>query len=179
MAFLNLMPEDKLSPDAKMYIDRAKKRQRSERISPGYYLMAHYPPLLKAFVEAFDTLIPVPNRFGTSQFIASMLIAHDKHCDPCFDASRTFLAKIGMSDEELDRMCELPSALPLSDRDRRFVDFTLRVARNPTALKAEDFQEMARAGFSRDEVVEMIGVAGFWALATTVTTALDKAFHED
>jgi alkylhydroperoxidase family enzyme len=179
MPFLNLVPEEQLSPDAKAYIDRAKKRQRSERISPGYYLMANHPPVLKAFVEAFDTLVPVPNRFGTSQFIASMLIAHDKHCGPCFDASRIFLAKIGMNEQELDRMCELPSNLPLSERDRCFVEFTLRVAREPAALKAADFEELARAGFTRDEIVEMIGVAGFWALATTVTTALDKAFRAE
>ena len=84
-----------------------------------------------------------------------------------------------MSEVELDRICKVPSAFPISERERRFVDFTLRVARNPTALKAEDFQEMARAGFAHDEIVEMIGVAGFWALATTVTTALDKAFRAE
>jgi len=179
MPFLNGVPEGELPPEAKTYIDKAKRRQRSERISPGYYLMANHPPVLKAFVEAFDTLVPVPNRFGTSQFIASMLIAHAKHCGPCFDASRTFLAKIGVSENELDRMCELPSELPLSPRERQFVDFTLRVARDPAALSSRDFQEMARAGFTRDEIVEMIGVAGFWALATTVTTALDKASRED
>lgn len=179
MAYFTRLPDEKLSPEASLYIAKARKRQRSERIAPSYHVMAHYPPLLKAFVETFDGLVPVPNRFGTSQFIASMLIAHAKGCHPCFDASRDFLLKIGLDEAELNHMCEVPSELPLSERERRFVNFTLRTARDPGGLKAEDFREMERAGFTRDEILEMIGVAGFWALATTVTTALDAGMHEE
>jgi hypothetical protein len=118
--------------------------------------MAAYPPLLMAFVQAFAELLPIPNRFGTSQFIVSMLIAHAKGCAPCFNASRDFLLKIGIDDDALDGMCSRPTELPLSDRERHFVEFTLRVARDPSGLKPVDFQEMEALGFlqgrdSRDD----------------------------
>ncbi|MFQ5897924.1 MAG: carboxymuconolactone decarboxylase family protein [Candidatus Methylomirabilia bacterium] len=178
MAFFEYVPEDQLAPEAKEFIDVAKKRSRSDRLSPGLYAMAKYPRLLKAFVQAFEDLIPVPNRFGTAQFIASMLIAHAKGCRPCFNASREFLLKLGLDDAALDNMCQAPAALPLSDRERRFVEFTLRVANDPGGLKPDDYREMERAGFSKDEILEMIGVAGFWGLATTVTSALDVGLRE-
>ena len=179
MPFFDLVPEDNLPPETKEFIATAKKRQRSDRIGPGYYAMAKHPPLLKAFVQAFEDLIPVPNRFGTTQYIASMLIAHAKGCRPCFNASRDFLLKIGLDDDTLNHMCEAPSALPLSERERRFVEFTLRVARDPGGLKPHDLREMERAGFAKDEILEMIGVAGFWALATTVSSALEAGMLEE
>jgi alkylhydroperoxidase family enzyme len=76
-------------------------------------------------------------------------------------------------------MCSRPEDLPLSNRERRFVEFTLRVARDPSGLKTVDFQEMERMGFSKDEILEMIGVAGFWSMATTVTSAIGAGLVEE
>jgi alkylhydroperoxidase family enzyme len=179
MSFFQLVPEEQMTPEAKQYAELARKRLRVDRLGPGYHAMAAHPPLLKAFVQAFMELIPIPNRFGTSQFIASMLIAHAKGCVPCFNASRDFLLKIGIDDATLDAMCSRPEELPLSGRERRFVEFTLRVARDPSGLKPADFQEMERMGFSKDEILEMIGVAGFWSMATTVTSAIGAGLADE
>ncbi len=179
MPFFQAVPEEQMTPEARTSVELAKKRHRVDRLPPSYHVMAAYPPLLRAFVQAFLELIPVPNRFGTSQFIASMLIAHAKGCVPCFNGSREFLVKIGMDEATLDSMCRHPEDLPLSDRERHFVEFTLRVAREPGGLKPADFHEMERAGFSKDEILEMIGVAGFWSMATTVTSALYAGLREE
>jgi uncharacterized peroxidase-related enzyme len=179
MSFFQLVPEEQMTPETKQYIELERKRLRVDRLGPAYHAMAAYPPLLKAFVQAFADLLPIPNRFGTSQFIASMLIAHAKGCVPCFDASRTFLLKIGIDEATLDAMCRRPEELPLSDRERHFVEFTLRVARDPTGLKPADFQAMERMGFSKDEILEMIGVAGFWSMATTVGSAIGAGLDEE
>jgi hypothetical protein len=166
-------------PQAKELIALAKRRQRTEHLHRDYYAMAAHPPLLKTCVQAMEDLIPIPNRFGTVQFVASMLIAHAKGCGPCFNTSRTFLRKIGFDDAALDRMCQMPAVLPLSERERLFVEFTLRVARDAGGLKQADFQEMERAGFSKDEILEMIGVAAFWNFQTTVASALDAGLRDD
>ncbi len=179
MAFFESVPEDQLAPEARKYMDIHKKRLRTDRLDPMDYVMAGHPPLLKAFHQSFEDLIPVPNRFGTVEFIASMLIAHAKGCRPCFNGSRQFLLKIGFDDKALSEMCQNPSALPLSERERRFVEFTLRVATEPAGVKASDFRELERAGFSKDEILEMIGVAGYWNFATTVTTALNAGMEEE
>ena len=178
MAFFEVLPEDRVPAEAKEWIEVAKKRQRVDRLAPELYAMAGHPKLLKAFVQSQEDLIPVPNRFGVVEFVASMLIAHAKKCGPCFNASRGFLLKIGFDDATLDNMCRAPATLPLSERERHFVEFTLRVATDPAGVKPDDLREMERRGFSKDEILEMIGVAGFWSLATTVTSALDVGLRE-
>ena len=179
MSFFQLVPDEQMTPEAKQYVELSRKRLRVDRLGPSYHAMAAHPPLLKAFVQAFTELIPIPNRFGTSQFIASMLIAHAKGCVPCFNASRDFLVKIGIDTAALDAMCSRPEDLPLSDRERHFVEFTLRVARDTSGLEPADFREMERMGFSKNEILEMVGVAGFWSMATTVTSAIGAGLADE
>lgn len=178
MAFFELIPESQMAGEAKEYIEIAKKRARSDRIAHTYYVLARNPRLVKAWVQALQELIPIPNRFGAAQGVVGMLIAHAKGCHTCFNTCRHLLLKLGFDDGALDNMCQLPSALPLPDRDRRFVEFTLRVACSPRGLKTDDFRDMERAGFAKDELLEMIGVAAYWNLATTLAMAVDAGLAE-
>lgn len=178
MAFFEYVPEDQMVPEAREYIEIAKKRARSDRAPHTYYVLAKNPRLVKAWVQAVQELLPIPNRFGAAQGVVGMLIAHAKGCRTCFNASRQLLLKLGFDDGALDNMCQVPAALPLPERDRRFVEFTLRVARDPQGLKPDDFREMERAGFSKDEILEMIGVAAYWNLAVTLASAVDAGLSE-
>lgn len=178
MAFFEPIPDDQIAPEAKEWIELAKKRARSDRIPHTYYVLAKNPRLVKAWVQAVQELIPIPNRFGAVQGVAGMLISHARGCRTCFDTSRQLLLKLGFDDGALDSMCQLPGTLPLPERDRRFVEFTLRVARDPQELKPEDFREMERVGFSKDEILEMIGVAAYWSLATTLAMAVDAGLSD-
>jgi uncharacterized peroxidase-related enzyme len=179
MAFFEMIPEDQMAAEAKEYIDIAKKRARSDRVADVNYVLAKNPRLVKAVVQAAQELIPIPNRFGSVQGIAGMLISHANGCRVCFATSRNLLVKLGFDDVTLDGMCQAPAALPLAERERRFVEFTLRVARDPQGLKPSDFREMEQAGFSTDEILEMIGVAAYWNLATTLASAVDAGLQEE
>ncbi|MBI4588470.1 MAG: hypothetical protein HY725_06495 [Candidatus Rokubacteria bacterium] len=179
MAFFELIPEDQIVAEAREYIDIARKRARSERAEGSFYALAKNPRLVKAWVQAAQDLIPIPNRFGAAQGIVGMLISHAKGCRRCFDTSRNLLVKLGFDDVALEGMCQAPAALPLPDRERRFVEFTLKVARDPQGLKPNDFREMEQAGFSKDEILEMIGVAAYWNLATTLASAVGAGLQEE
>ncbi|MBI2153426.1 MAG: hypothetical protein HYV92_05340 [Candidatus Rokubacteria bacterium] len=179
MAFFESVPEEQIPPQVKELMEYARRRGKAGQIGPIFYALAKYPRLIKAVVQASDELIPIPNRFGAAQGVAGMLISHGRKCGPCFDAQRKFLLKLGFDDAALDKMCELPSTLPLPERDRRFVEFTLRVALDPGGLKLEDFREMERAGFAKDELLEMIGVAAFWNFMTTMSSAVGAGSREE
>ncbi|MFQ5947060.1 MAG: carboxymuconolactone decarboxylase family protein [Anaerolineae bacterium] len=178
MAFFEYVPEDQVPPEVRDYMEHLRRRGKAGQIGPMYYAFAKYPRLLKALVQAVDELIPVPNRFGAVQGIAAMLIAHSRGCRPCFDAQRAFLLKLGYDEAALNTMCQTPAGLPLSERERRFVEFTFRVARDPEGLKPEEFREMERTGFSKDEILEMIGVAAFWNFNTTLHSAVAAGLRE-
>ncbi len=178
MAFFDLPKDDELPPDSLQMLKEYGRLRGTEEVPPTWRAFGRSPRIIKARVEAFRQLNQESQFPWDARCIAIMLIAHAKACAPCFNASRDFLVKIGIDEAALDAMCQRPEDLPLSDRERRFVEFTLRVARNPSGLKLADLKEMERLGFSKDETLEMIGVAGFWNMATTVTSAIAAGLDE-
>ena len=157
----------------------ARKRNPTYTVSPNTFALAAHPRLLKGFVEAREELNPIPSRFGSGPFIAGMLIAHSVGCRACFNLSRGMLAKVGFDEATLDGYCAVPASLPLAERDRRMVEFTVRLACNRGSVKPADFRDMERAGFSKEDLLEMIGIAAFWNLATTFGTAMDAGLREE
>jgi uncharacterized peroxidase-related enzyme len=179
MAFFQLVAEHQVPPETREYIELLQRRVKPGRVPEVFYALAKHPRLLKAWVEAQQAFIPVPSRYGAAQHIAGMLIAHARGCQACFSASRAILATLGFDDAALDRLCESPGTLPLEERERRVVEFTLRIARDPGTLRAADFRELEQAGFSREETLEMIGIAAYWNLATTLAMAVDAGLREE
>lgn len=179
MAFFDPVPEEQLPPESRRLIEVARKRTPNQTVHPNTLAMAAHPRLLKGFVEVREELNPIPSRFGSGPFIAGMLIAHSVGCRACFNLSRGTLLKVGFDDATLDGYCAAPASLPLAERDRRMVEFTVRLACDRGSVKPADFRDMERAGFSKDDVLEMIGIAAFWNLATTFGTAMDAGLREE
>ena len=179
MAFFDPVPEEQLSPESKRLIEIARKRTPTHTVGPTVLAMTAHPRVLKGFVEVREELNPIPSRFGSGPFIAGMLIAHSVGCRACFNLSRGVLAKVGFDEATLDGYCAAPATLPLAERDRRMVEFTVRLACDRGGVKPADFRDMERAGFSKEDVLEMVGVAAFWYLATTFGTALDAGLREE
>lgn len=163
MPFFEPVPEDKLSPELLRLLEIARKRYPSQTAGPSVRSMAAHPRVLKGFVEVREELNPIPSRFGSGPYIAGMLIAHSVGCRACFNLSRGWLNTLGFDGE----------------RDRRMVEFTVKVACDSAGVKAADFRDMERAGFSTEDVLEMIGIAAFWNLATTFGTAIDAGLREE
>ncbi len=157
----------------------ARKRNPTYTVSLNTFALAAHPRLLKGFVEAREELNPIPSRFGSGPFIAGMLIAHSVGCRACFNLSRGTLLKVGFDEATLDGYCAAPASLPLAERDRRMVEFTVRLACNRGSVKPADFRDMERAGFSKEDLLEMIGIAAFWNMATTFGTAMDAGLREE
>lgn len=180
MPFFEPVPEEHLSPELRRFVEIARKRQvNPDRLSPNLLVMARHPRFLKGFVEVREELNPIPSRFGSGAFIAGMLIAHSVGCRACFALCRGTLAKVGFDESTLDGYCAAPGNLPLAGRDRRMVEFTVRLACERGQLKPSDYRDMEGAGFSKEDLLEMIGIAAFWNLATTIATAVDTGLAEE
>jgi len=179
MPFFEPVPEEQLSPESKRLMEMARKRTPTQTVSPSVRSMAGHPRVLKGFVEVREELNPIPSRFGSGPYIAGMLIAHSVGCRACFNLCRGMLAKVGFDEATLEGYCAAPATLPLPERDRRMVEFTVRLACERGSVKPADFRDMERAEFSREDVLEMIGVAAFWNLATTIGPAMDAGLREE
>jgi hypothetical protein len=176
MPFFEPVPEDQLSPESKELFEIARKRNA---LGPVTRALAVHPRVLRGLVEAREDLNPIPSRFGSGPFIAGMLIAHSVGCRACFNLSRGMLVDVGFDEATLDGYCAAPATLPLAERDRRMVEFTVRLACDRGSVKPADLRDMERAGFSKEDVLEMIGIGAFWNLATTFATAMDPGLQEE
>ncbi len=55
----------------------------------------------------------------------------------------------------------------------------VRLGCERSRVKPSAYREMERAGFSKEEMLEMIGIAAFWNLATTISIAVAAGLAEE
>ena len=49
-----------------------------------------------------------------------------------------------------------PANAPLDSHDKPMIDFALKLTREPSAIKREDIESLKRAGFSEEQVVDIV-----------------------
>jgi hypothetical protein len=57
--------------------------------------------------------------------------------------------------------------------------YTLRIAMDSANLAPKDFREMKQAGFSKDEILEMIALAAYWNMNIVFSQAALAGFAEE
>jgi alkylhydroperoxidase family enzyme len=149
---------------------------RREQWTAGWHTYARLPGLLNARLNAFKRLYVAPDFPAEAKQIAGMLIAHARRCSGCFSATRTALLRLGFDEPTLDGYCANPAVLPLKERDRLFVQYTLKIATGSADLTPNDLREMEASGFSKTEIQEMMGFAAFWVFVAPATYRLAEGY---
>jgi len=176
MAFFELPKEEEIAPEARQWLDELRRLRGVETVPRTWTFYARVPRILKARVTAEDNLAKQGTAFSwEARMIAFMLVAHARRCDGCFGASRVQLTTLGFDEPALDGFCANPAELPLSERERLFVRYVLRIATDPTQLGPEDFRELAAQGFSATDVQEIAGYAAWAVMNTIFTTVANNA----
>lgn len=182
MAFFDVPKDEDIAPEARQWLDEVRRLRGVKILGPTWLTYGRSPRILKARVTAEDNLYNQSS--GRSGFswearnIAFMLVAHARRCDGCFGSSRRNLTALGFDEPALDGFCANPAVLPLTDRERLFVKYVLRIATDPAQLEPKDFQELEAQGLSRENVQEMIGFAAFAVFNTIFTTAASVALRD-
>jgi alkylhydroperoxidase family enzyme len=178
-AFFDMPADETLPPEGLRIIKEQRKLAGVERVVPTWQTYGRLPGILEARLVTALRLsqeCPFP---AQARHVASMLIAHARKCRTCFGASRRRLADLGVDEAAMDSMCANPSALPLPERDRLFVEFALKVAAGASNLTRADFDEMAAHGFTEDEVKQIIGFAAFWVMNTMFSASALVALADE
>ena len=164
MPFFELPKDEDLPPDSRKMLEEYQRLSGAKELSVHWRLFGRFPKIIETRLVAYKNLHRDSSFSPDARMVALMLIAHAKGCQLCFAGARSDLDKLGFDEGALDAMCANPEALPLKERDRRFVLFALKIATDSASLTAKDFREMEQAGFSRDEILEMIGFAAYWTM---------------
>jgi hypothetical protein len=182
MAFFDTPRPEELTPEVRRWFDELVRLRGVETIPLSSLVYGRSPNIVEARLKAEANLLPKsgPSRFSWStRLIAFMLIAHARRCQGCFGASRRNLSALGFDEPALDGFCANPAALPLPDRDRLFVQYTLRIAMSAADLRPKDLKELEAHGFSREDVQESIALAAFSVFHTIFTTMANTALADE
>ena len=180
MAFFEVPKDEEITPEARQWLDELRRLRGVETLPRTWTTYARIPRILKARVTAEDSLSRQAAAFSwEARMIAFMLVAHARRCDGCFGASRVQLTTLGFDEPVLDGFCANPAELPLSERERLFVQYVLRIASDPTQLRPKDFREMEAKGLSATDVQEIAGYAAWAVMNTIFTTVANTALIDE
>ncbi len=185
MAFFDVPKLEDVSSEARRWFEELGRLRGVESFPPSWMSYARSPRILEARVKSETNLLAQSGPGGKSGFswearmIGFMLIAHARRCQGCFGSSRRLLTTLGFDESTLDGFCANPSDLPLSERDRLFVRYVLKIAISPADLRPKDLREMEAHGLSREDVQEIIGCAAFSVFNTIFTTAANTALSDE
>ncbi|MBI2001593.1 MAG: hypothetical protein HYT85_10180 [candidate division NC10 bacterium] len=179
MAFFDLPPDEELTPEVRQMLAEYQRQKGTPMVSPTWKAYGRLPKIIEARFRAYQSLNSIGTFPWEARNVAVMLIAHAKGCQGCFVGARLELDKLGFDAATLDGMCANPHALPLKERDRRFVQYALKIATGSGDLKPKDFREMAENGFSKEEIQEIIAFVAYWTMNIIFTQSANAALAED
>ena len=180
MPFFDLPADEEISPDVRKMLEEYARLTGRESAPPTWKIFARSPKIIEARVKAAQNIgWHLPNFPWDAECFAVMLIAHAKKCQMCFTASRGALDQLGFDEATLDGICANPQALPLKERDRLFVHYTLKIATDSANLKPKDLREMEASGFSKDEIQQMIAFAAYWTMNIVFSQSTLAALTEE
>jgi alkylhydroperoxidase family enzyme len=164
MAFFELPKDEDLPPESLKMLEEYQRLQGGKIMASNWKLFGRFPGIIEARLLAWKKLNQDTPFSFDARMVAVMLISHAKRCQTCFAGARFQLDKLGFDEGTMDAMCANPDTLPLKERDRRFVHYALRIAMNSANLTPDDFREIEQAGFTKDEILEMIAFTAYWTM---------------
>jgi alkylhydroperoxidase family enzyme len=179
MAFFDIPKDEDLPAESRKLLDEYQRVNGTKIRASNWQIFGRSPKIIEARFLAWKNLSFDTSFSADARMVAVMLIAHTKRCQLCFAGARFQLDKLGFDEDAMDQMCANPDTLPLKERDRRFVHYALRIAQDSANLTPKDFREMEQAGFSKDEILEMIAFAAYWTMNIVFSQAALAGLTEE
>jgi alkylhydroperoxidase family enzyme len=179
MAFFDAPKAEDLPPESRKMLEEYRRLTGTKTAAANWQIFGRFPKIIEARLLAWKNLSHDARFSWDARMVAVMLIAHAKRCQLCFAGARFQLDKLGFDEGAMDAMCAHPDTLPLKERDRLFVHYVLKIATDSANLKAADFREIEEAGFSKDEILEMIAFAAYWNMNIVFSQAALAGLAEE
>ena len=93
----------------------------------------------------------------------------------CTGFNKGFLMKQGMTAEDIEKMSDDPSQVPLEDKERELLAFVIKAVKNPETASKEDMERLHEKGWTDRDILDAMAHA-----ANMVASALlMKTFKMD
>src|ERR1700733_11791539 len=153
-----------LPPDIR---DRILKVQEKSGFVPNVFLaLAHRPDEFRAFFAYHDALMEKDG--GLSKAEREMIVVATSaanQCHYCVIAHGAILRIRAKNPLLADQIAVNYRKADITERQRAMLDFAMKVSAEAHRISDADFAEIARHGFSDDDIWDIAAISAFFALS--------------
>jgi uncharacterized peroxidase-related enzyme len=172
MAYIPLPGWDEMAPEVRDALEAAKAKTGE----PGEiaFLVARHPGVFSVTMHLVRTLLLQETRlpYAVKERIA-LLVSVQNRCDMCVGEHTRIAQMLGMSEAEVEAAISGLDAMDLPAREHALLAFCQRAASGEShRITAADVEALEEAGWSDEEVLEAVAVAGYFNYINTISNAL-------
>jgi uncharacterized peroxidase-related enzyme len=137
--------------------------------------LAGRPPLFRAFFALHDLVIDKesPALSKADRELIAVATSAANRCTYCVVAHGAILRIRDKDPEIADLVATDWRKAQLDDRRRTLLDYAVRLARSPEEIGPADAEPLRTAGFSDDDIWDIVAIVGFFALSNRLAHAFD------
>ncbi|MDP6123578.1 MAG: peroxidase-related enzyme [Arenicellales bacterium] len=141
---------------------------------PNVFLtLAHRPDEFRAFFAYHDALMLKEG--GLSKAEREMIVVATSgrnHCHYCVVAHGAILRIYAKDPLISDQLAVNHHKADISDRQRRMLDFAVKVALHSDEIDEHDYESLREAGFTDEDIWDIGGIAAFFALSNRMANLI-------
>ena len=153
----------------------AEVAEKSGFVPNVFTLLAERPGLFQAFFQLHDLVMdketPALSKADRELIAVATSAAND--CTYCVVAHGAILRIRDKDPEIADLVAVDWRKAPLDDRRRILLDYAMRLARTPEEIGPADAEPLREAGFTDDDIWDIVAIVGFFALSNRLAHAFD------
>jgi uncharacterized peroxidase-related enzyme len=169
---------DKLPEDIR---DRILAVQEKSGFVPNVFLtLAYRPDEFRAFFAYHDALMDKDG--GLTKAEREMIVvatSSANQCHYCVVAHGAILRIRAKNPQIADQIAINYRKADIAPRQKAMLDFAMKVSRAAEGISEQDFADIARHGFSYDDIWDIAAIAAFFALSNRMANVTDMRPNDE
>ncbi len=157
----SLIDDPKMTSDLENTYQEIKKSLNTPFVPNFFKIWGHAPIALQGILPAMKHILGSGELDRKLKEMIMIAVSSGNECDYCQTAHQAFCTMLGGTQEQIDLLKAQQTLNGSgSPKEREAVDFAVRVARDPTSTNSDDFKKLGALGYSTNEIMELIAMAG-------------------
>ncbi|TRX57769.1 peroxidase-related enzyme [Fulvivirga sp. M361] len=176
----SIVDDASLTQELNEVFDKIRKALNAPFTPNFFKVWAVSPVSLEGIWPVMDRILTdgkVSRKLKEMIFVA---ISSLKECHYCEAAHHAFCLSIGVTPEQIDSLIKSYTCETADAKEKMAIDYAVKLAKDSNSSSQEDFDALKQAGYSDEEVMEIIAMSGMAVfynhLANATKINIDKGF---
>ena len=178
----NIVDDAQVTPALDEVFDKIQKALNAPFTPNFFKVWAVSPTSLEGIWPAMRHILTggkVERKLKEMIFVA---ISSLKECHYCEAAHQAFCLSIGVTPEQIDALIKSYTCETEDPKEKIAIDYAVKLAKDSTTSSQADFDRLKQAGYSDEEVMEIIAMSGMAVfynhLANATRINIDQGFTD-